>query len=241
MTLGLGFGIVLAGSTASTFAQSYGDSAKQVNDLINDLKPHTHYSGGGLPEGGRHTRKVIVISHNGTRHVYFVDYDSTASLSVEFHTGSNDLTARSRKLLKVLAAALSSHDLSYFSYIIAGHTDSRGSRAYNQKLSERRALSVARYLSDYLGIDRGRLVPVGFGEDQLANPDAPRSGVNRRVEVGLIVRAPADYGREADGDHSGNDDDYRNDDDYQPAEGAVKKKKSTPSGGDGDTNSLITN
>lgn len=48
------------------------------------------------------------------------------------------------------------------------HTDSRGSDAYNQDLSQRRAESVVRYLIAQ-GIDSARLVPAGFGESKLLN------------------------------------------------------------------------
>ena len=48
------------------------------------------------------------------------------------------------------------------------HTDARGSDAYNQDLSQRRAESVVRYLISQ-GIDSARLVPAGFGETKLIN------------------------------------------------------------------------
>jgi len=48
------------------------------------------------------------------------------------------------------------------------HTDSRGSDAYNQDLSQRRAESVVRYMIAQ-GIDSARLVPAGFGETKLLN------------------------------------------------------------------------
>src|SRR3546814_11057484 len=50
--------------------------------------------------------------------------------------------------------------------ILAGHTDSKGTDAYNQALSERRASAVYDYLTSN-GIDAGRLVgPVGYGESR---------------------------------------------------------------------------
>jgi OOP family OmpA-OmpF porin len=66
---------------------------------------------------------------------------------------------------------------------IDGHTDSRGSDAYNQQLSERRAQAVHKFFVDR-GIDPGRLETRGFGESQpaVANDTPEHMAENRRVE-----------------------------------------------------------
>ncbi len=71
-------------------------------------------------------------------------------------------------------------------FLIAGHTDSQGSAAYNQKLSEKRAAAVVTYLESK-GIAAGRLSSVGFGEDQPIATNKTRAGraQNRRVEINL--------------------------------------------------------
>lgn len=65
---------------------------------------------------------------------------------------------------------------------IEGHTDSYGTDAYNQKLSERRAASVKRELMKH-GIDGRRLTTAGFGESQPADTNDTDAGraYNRRV------------------------------------------------------------
>jgi len=70
------------------------------------------------------------------------------------------------------------------SITIVGHTDSIGSEAYNQALSERRAQAVADYLSE-LGLDAGRLSIRGMGETSpVAGNDTPEGRArNRRVEI----------------------------------------------------------
>jgi outer membrane protein OmpA-like peptidoglycan-associated protein len=71
---------------------------------------------------------------------------------------------------------------------VAGHTDAVGSDAYNQKLSERRAKSVASYLESK-GVDPAHLAPViGYGKSKpiATNDTAEGRAQNRRVE--LIVR-----------------------------------------------------
>jgi len=67
---------------------------------------------------------------------------------------------------------------------IQGHTDSRGSDAYNQKLSERRAHSVLNYLIN-AGIDARRLTAKGYGESMPAAPNdsAGNMAKNRRVQL----------------------------------------------------------
>jgi len=72
---------------------------------------------------------------------------------------------------------------------IQGHTDSRGSDAYNQKLSERRAQAVLDYMTK-AGIDADRLRAKGYGESRPAAPNdsAGNRAKNRRVRLDAIFR-----------------------------------------------------
>jgi len=67
---------------------------------------------------------------------------------------------------------------------VVGHTDSTGSAAHNQDLSERRALSVAQYLNGR-GIDGRRLAVIGQGMGKPVATNATEAGraLNRRVEI----------------------------------------------------------
>jgi outer membrane protein OmpA-like peptidoglycan-associated protein len=67
---------------------------------------------------------------------------------------------------------------------IVGHTDSIGTNEYNQRLSERRALSVAQYLESRR-VDAMRLATAGKGETVPAASNSSESGrqANRRVEI----------------------------------------------------------
>jgi outer membrane protein OmpA-like peptidoglycan-associated protein len=69
---------------------------------------------------------------------------------------------------------------------VNGHTDSVGSDSYNFGLSQRRALSVANYLSAQ-GVDGRRLVVNGYGKTQPIASNATEDGraQNRRVEIYL--------------------------------------------------------
>ncbi len=77
--------------------------------------------------------------------------------------------------------------------IVEGHTDSAGSDAYNQKLSERRASSVADYLIDR-GVASRSIIVYGYGESQpkATNDTAEGRQLNRRVEI--HIRAPQETG-----------------------------------------------
>lgn len=71
--------------------------------------------------------------------------------------------------------------------LIEGHCDIRGSDAYNQKLSERRAATVYGYLASK-GIDRSRMSTIGYGRSKPLVPNTSEENMykNRRVEVKII-------------------------------------------------------
>ena len=81
---------------------------------------------------------------------------------------------------------------------LSGHTDSRGNADYNQKLSQRRAESVVKYLVDH-GIASNRLEHKGYGKTQLQITDAQMEGMskeekedahqqNRRTEFKILSK-----------------------------------------------------
>jgi OOP family OmpA-OmpF porin len=69
-------------------------------------------------------------------------------------------------------------------FVLSGHTDSSGPEAYNQGLSERRAASVKKWLTDN-GVTASRLEAVGYGETRAKYNNDTREGrkLNRRVEL----------------------------------------------------------
>jgi OOP family OmpA-OmpF porin len=70
---------------------------------------------------------------------------------------------------------------------VSGYTDSSGSDAYNQTLSEKRAQAVAAYL-EQRGIQRSRISAVGFGKRRAVASNATEQGrlQNRRVEIDIL-------------------------------------------------------
>ncbi|MCR4511415.1 OmpA family protein [Pseudomonas sp. 32.2.56] len=69
--------------------------------------------------------------------------------------------------------------------VVEGHTDSKGSDAYNQKLSERRASAVRDVLVNQYGVEASRVNAAGYGESRPVADNATDAGraVNRRVEA----------------------------------------------------------
>jgi OmpA-OmpF porin, OOP family len=111
--------------------------------------------------------------------------DPSANLTVNFATGSVDLTADAIRTLDELGRALASKDLAAYRFRIEGHTDTVGSRDYNRALSERRAAAVVDYVAKKFGVDPHRLQAVGLGEDGLLITTPPQTPEprNRRVQV----------------------------------------------------------
>ena len=79
---------------------------------------------------------------------------------------------------------------------VYGHTDSTGSDAYNQTLSENRARAVADYLSSK-GVSPQRIRSTGFGKTQpIASNDTPEGrAANRRVEIKIVPVTQDDVAR----------------------------------------------
>ncbi|EJL94926.1 outer membrane protein/peptidoglycan-associated lipoprotein [Pseudomonas sp. GM102] len=106
----------------------------------------------------------------------------TLNGNVLFAYNQSELMPQARSELDSLMAKLQSTDVA--SIKVIGHTDSQGSDAYNQKLSERRASSVAAYLLSQ-GVAPNKLTSEGRGESQpVADNDTEEGRAqNRRVEL----------------------------------------------------------
>jgi outer membrane protein OmpA-like peptidoglycan-associated protein len=104
-------------------------------------------------------------------------------IEVVFAYDSNKITQETAASLLALGRALQDPRLANARFVIAGHTDARGTRAYNEALSERRAQAVRQFLIEHFKIVPDKLVARGFGESQLKNPRNPRAPENRRVQV----------------------------------------------------------
>ena len=105
--------------------------------------------------------------------------------SVTFATNSSDLSPAFFDVLTSVSKVLAEYDQTVVE--VAGHTDSTGSDAYNQALSERRSSSVSQYLQTQ-DVDAQRLISVGMGEAMPVADNNTNSGrqANRRVEITMV-------------------------------------------------------
>lgn len=104
--------------------------------------------------------------------------------NVLFAFDSSKLTPEFENELSQLVDSLSKSDVKGIK--VAGHTDSVGTDAYNEKLSQRRAASVVKYLTGK-GVSSSLLTSEGYGESQPVADNATSAGraQNRRVELHL--------------------------------------------------------
>jgi outer membrane protein OmpA-like peptidoglycan-associated protein len=105
--------------------------------------------------------------------------------NITFATNSSDLSPAFFEVLNSVGKVLGEFDQTVVE--VAGHTDSTGTDAYNQALSERRANSVATYLTSQ-GVMQARLITVGMGESMPVADNSTTQGraLNRRVEITLV-------------------------------------------------------
>ncbi|MDF0487961.1 OmpA family protein [Sphingomonas sp. H39-1-10] len=104
---------------------------------------------------------------------------------INFAYNSDTVAPAFQHTLDDVARVLGQYDRTYID--IYGHTDAIGSDAYNQGLSERRAVAVADYLVTH-GVNGARIATRGFGKTQpIANNETEEGrAANRRVEIKIV-------------------------------------------------------
>ncbi len=107
---------------------------------------------------------------------------ASISVQINFDFNSDRISGNSQAVVDNLAAAMQSPQLGSRAFTVIGHTDGKGSTAYNQALSERRASAVKRELIRQ-GVPVARLTSSGKGMSELLNPNDPYASENRRVEI----------------------------------------------------------
>ncbi|MDH4048872.1 MAG: OmpA family protein [Gammaproteobacteria bacterium] len=105
--------------------------------------------------------------------------------NVTFATNSSDLNPAFFDVLISVSKVMKEFDKTVVE--VAGHTDSTGSDAYNQGLSERRATSVSQFLQAQ-GVISQRLITLGMGESRPVADNGTAEGrqANRRVEITMV-------------------------------------------------------
>jgi len=108
---------------------------------------------------------------------------------VYFNFDKSDLKPEGIALLDAFIAKLAENNCKDYEIDVNGHTCNIGAKAYNQKLSERRAQSVVKYLVSK-GINNAYIGAKGFGETKPAFPNTKKANreKNRRAEIDLVIK-----------------------------------------------------
>jgi outer membrane protein OmpA-like peptidoglycan-associated protein len=146
--------------------------------------------------GGRVEGRADSWDRAGMRAYNFRQTNEGARMTMQedvlFATDSDVLRPMAIERLRPLAGYLRANP--GVRVAIDGHTDSRGTDAHNQDLSERRAQSVREALDD-MGVTRARFRVAGHGESNPTATNATAEGMrlNRRVEVTLLGRRADEF------------------------------------------------
>jgi outer membrane protein OmpA-like peptidoglycan-associated protein len=189
LSLALAGGFVLSTSSPSLAQRP---SEEQI---LNALKPSPKTRGlttGSSGQAAEEQRFIDSIRRGKTRQLTLSEREKAAEiarnkpaidLEIYFDYNSSAITKGAEPELKKLGRALTNSDLKGSVFLVAGHTDGKGTEDYNQGLSERRAQAVKRYLMDKFDISDDSLVATGYGKSKLKNSDDPYASENRRVQV----------------------------------------------------------
>jgi len=109
--------------------------------------------------------------------------DNVVAMKILFEFDSADIKPEAVDTIELLAQSLITHQADGKPVWIEGHTDSIGTKQYNKQLSKRRAAAVKTLLVENYGIEPERLFVIGKGEVELFEPNRPKSGINRRVQI----------------------------------------------------------
>lgn len=193
---------VVAGAT-QVFAQGANPSADQIIKSLTPSGDVSHTTTRGIrmappatpadngapmtraaPEDRRSSAHPVIAAGRPAAAVHG-DAMPAVNLTVNFATGSAELTPQAIHTLDALGTALSSEALSHYRFRVEGHTDTVGTPEANRALSERRAQAVVSYIESKFGVATARLEPVGMGSDNplvITGPQVPEAR-NRRVQV----------------------------------------------------------
>jgi outer membrane protein OmpA-like peptidoglycan-associated protein len=105
------------------------------------------------------------------------------TVEIQFDFDSDRIMPRSYYTVGRIADALHHPQLLGFKFAVVGHTDAKGKREYNLKLSQRRADAVVEALTTTFRVDGSQLVALGLGEEQPQDASSPDGAVNRRVQL----------------------------------------------------------
>lgn len=169
-------------SWVSTLGISFGFDAKRekvVAEQVKEVAIEPRVAAPALSQCPAEPREGAMLDENGC--------EKTISFEGHFGFDKVDINPAFEEKIKEIAQILDEN--ARYDTILEGHTDNIGSRSYNQKLSERRAESVAKELEKF-GVDKDRIQTVGYGQDKPRSSNDTKEGRadNRRVDAKFILR-----------------------------------------------------
>lgn len=171
--------VALLAGCGGAFAQD-AQGAPAVDSIINSLKAENTEQAQGQTRALR--PGAAAMATTAPAPVAKPAKAASINMQINFDFNSDRISGSSEQTMANLAAALASPQLQNRNFTVIGHTDGKGSAAYNKALSDRRAEAVRRYLIDK-GVSASRLRAVGKGKSELLNPADPYAAENRRVEI----------------------------------------------------------
>lgn len=150
------------------------------------VRPRGGLSGGNSGQGslfGNQARGLGGIADDQIDEQALANAPKVGAL-ILFDFDSATVKGESIPLLETFAQAFQSEQLRDAVFVIAGHTDDKGSAEYNQGLSKRRAEAIKQWLLTTYQIEPNRLLVKSYGEAKPIQPNDTEAGrsQNRRVE-----------------------------------------------------------
>jgi outer membrane protein OmpA-like peptidoglycan-associated protein len=190
--------VTLGAALSMTVGIAFAGETVSADKIVRALKPTSPTRGLSMApqvDTAQQTKEASFLNslrNRKTRSLSFEERQEMAEiaatkpkidLEIRFDYNSAEISKSSEQAVEELAKALSDPSLKGSTFMVAGHTDAVGGESYNQQLSERRADTIKKVLSEEFGISGSDLVTVGYGKSRPKDPSAPMDPSNRRVQV----------------------------------------------------------
>jgi outer membrane protein OmpA-like peptidoglycan-associated protein len=190
--------VTLGAALSMTVGIAFAGETVSADKIVRALKPTSPTRGLSMApqvDTAQQTKEISFLNslrNRKTRSLSFDERQEMAEiaatkpkidLEIRFDYNSAEISKSSEQAVEELAKALSDPSLKGSTFMVAGHTDAVGGESYNQQLSERRADTIKKILTEEFGISSSDLVTVGYGKTKPKDPNAPMDPVNRRVQV----------------------------------------------------------
>lgn len=163
--------------------------AQRLSGQVDELAQVANLAKGGAAAAQKTADAAVTgVNQTNDRITALDDYEEKTTTTINFKVGSALLSPDAKSKLDELASQAKSEQ--GFVVEVRGFASSDGGKLLNDRLSERRADAVVRYLAQEQGIPLRRIIlPFGYGESMPVADNTTREGreQNRRVEIKILV------------------------------------------------------